>query len=102
MLDISNGVNTKVALQGSNHLLSVKRIKIDKELKISYWEHNLYRKKINQNPYMINKSQRYKMLTLLKSLKLVTLVQLVFTQFEICNHPTFPQDLIQNVLKLPN
>ena len=51
---------------------------------------------------MINKSQRYKMLTLLKSLKLVALVQLVFTQFEICNHPTFPQDLIQNVLKLPN
>ena len=30
-LDISNGVNTKVALQGSNHLLSVKRTKIEKE-----------------------------------------------------------------------
>ena len=30
-LGISNGVNTKVALQESNHLLSVKRIKIEKE-----------------------------------------------------------------------
>ena len=31
ILDNSNGVNTKVALQGSNHLLSVKRTKTDKE-----------------------------------------------------------------------
>ena len=30
-MNISNGVNTKVALQGSNHLSSVKRIKIEKE-----------------------------------------------------------------------
>ena len=30
-MNISNGVNTKVTLQGSNHLSSVKRIKIEKE-----------------------------------------------------------------------
>ena len=81
-MDISNAVNSNVAKfgkqqphRGTNHSLSVKRIKIEKELKISYWEYNLYREKINQNPYMINKIQRCKMLTLLKSLKLVPLVQ---------------------------
>ena len=37
----------------------------------------MYRKKNNQNPYMINKNQRNKMVTLLESLKLASLVQLV-------------------------
>ena len=37
----------------------------------------MYRKKNKHNQYMINKSQRFKMVILLKSLKLVPLVQLV-------------------------
>ena len=79
-MDISTKVNTKISQQGSNHLLSVKRIKIEK----GRVENIIMRMKFIQKeklPEPISDKQkllkRCKKVTLLKSLKLVPLVQLI-------------------------